>query len=143
MTQTRESSDPFDQPRLHVRFSLQMTWCVWALIFLGTGGARATASAHEPLDWFRSVEERTMFHAFVDQLDVDYNPAERLLRRPFVPPSYRKQTSVTGDLVHPTRDSARYAVALLDTGDPARIEQACDIANSNGVRGSRRSPASR
>jgi hypothetical protein len=74
---------------------------------------------------FRSAAEREAFQAHVAILDRDYNPEERLLRRPFSSPGYH--TTLTGGMVHPTRDSARYAVALLDTGDPERLERASDV----------------
>jgi hypothetical protein len=54
-----------------------------------------------------------------------YNPEAWLLRRPFSSPGYH--TTLTGGMVHPTRDSARYAVALLETGDPERLERACGV----------------
>lgn len=54
-----------------------------------------------------------------------YDPAERMLRRPFSSPGYH--TALTGGLVHPTRDSAGYAVGLLDTGNPEHLERAVAI----------------
>lgn len=54
-----------------------------------------------------------------------YNPEERMLRRPFSSPGYH--TTLTGGDVHPTRDTLNYAVALLDTGDPALLRRAEDI----------------
>jgi hypothetical protein len=44
-----------------------------------------------------------------------YDPDEAMLKRPFSSPGYH--TTLKGGMVHPTREAANYAVALLDTGD--------------------------
>lgn len=54
-----------------------------------------------------------------------YDPAERMIRRPFSSPGYH--TALKGGEVHPTRDALNYAVALLDTGEPALLQRAEDI----------------
>lgn len=54
-----------------------------------------------------------------------YDPAERMIRRPFSSPGYH--TALTGGFVHPTRDSLNYAVGLLDTGRPADLERAIAV----------------
>lgn len=54
-----------------------------------------------------------------------YDPAERMIRRPFSSPGYH--TTLTGGFVHPTKDSLAYAVGLLDTGRPADLARATDI----------------
>jgi hypothetical protein len=54
-----------------------------------------------------------------------YDPAERMIRRPFSSPGYH--TTLTGGFVHPTRDSLAYAVGLLDTGRPADLARAVDV----------------
>ncbi len=57
--------------------------------------------------------------------DRQYDPREKMLRRPFSSPGYH--TTITGGTVHPTRDSLGYAVALLDTGEPERLKRAEDV----------------
>ncbi|MCD6290493.1 MAG: hypothetical protein J7M34_08320 [Anaerolineae bacterium] len=57
--------------------------------------------------------------------DPQYDPAARMIRRPFSSPGYH--TTLTGGSVHPTRESLSYALALLDSGEPARLTQAIDI----------------
>jgi hypothetical protein len=59
------------------------------------------------------------------ELHPRYDSAERMIRRPFSSPGYH--TTLKGGDVHPTRDSLGYAVALLDTGDPALLQRAEDI----------------
>jgi hypothetical protein len=54
-----------------------------------------------------------------------YDPAERMIRRPFSSPGYH--TTLQGGWVHPTRDSLAYAVGLLDTGRPADLARAIDV----------------
>jgi hypothetical protein len=54
-----------------------------------------------------------------------YDPAERMIRRPFASPGYH--TTLKGGEVHPTRDSLVYAVALLDTGDAVFLQRAEEI----------------
>jgi hypothetical protein len=55
-------------------------------------------------------------------LDVQYDPAEQMLREPFSSPGYH--TTLTGGFVHSTRSSLNYAVALLDTRDDALLPRA-------------------
>lgn len=55
-------------------------------------------------------------------LDAQYDPAEQMLRRPYSSPGYH--TTLKGGMVHPTRESLAYAVALLDTGEEARRQRA-------------------
>ncbi len=53
-----------------------------------------------------------------------YDPAEKVLRRPFSSPGYH--TTLKGGTVHPTRGSFCYALALLDGGrdeDRRRAEE--------------------
>jgi hypothetical protein len=54
-----------------------------------------------------------------------YDPAAQMVRRPFSSPGYH--TTLQGGEVHPTRDSLRYAVALLDTGEADLLRRAEDI----------------
>lgn len=55
----------------------------------------------------------------------DYDPVERMIRRPFSSPGYH--TTLQGGFVHPTRDSLNYAVALLDTGEVRWQARAADL----------------
>jgi len=48
-----------------------------------------------------------------------------MIRRPFSSLGYH--TTLKGGYVHPPRDSLNYAVALLDSGEPARLKRAQDI----------------
>lgn len=57
--------------------------------------------------------------------DPQYDPAERMIRRPFSSPGYH--TTLTGGFVHPTRESLTYALALLDSGEPERLARATEI----------------
>ena len=57
--------------------------------------------------------------------ESSYDPAERMVRRPFHSPGYH--TTLSEGIVHPTRDSLAYALALLDSGDPAHHERAVAI----------------
>ncbi|GAB4564963.1 MAG: hypothetical protein Kow0047_15120 [Anaerolineae bacterium] len=54
-----------------------------------------------------------------------YDPDERMVIQPFSSPGYH--TTLTGGMVHPTRESLSYALALLDSGDPGDLERACAI----------------
>jgi hypothetical protein len=58
-------------------------------------------------------------------LDASYDPTERMLRVPFHSPGYH--TTLTGGIVHPTRDAAAYAAALLDSGEDARCARAEEV----------------
>ena len=57
--------------------------------------------------------------------EAAYDPAERMLVRPFSSPGYH--TALTGGDVHPTRESLVYALALLDSGEEADRERAAAI----------------
>jgi len=61
----------------------------------------------------------------LDRENKSYNPEERLLRLPFSTPGYH--TTLKGGMVHPTRESFVYAVALLDGGDADERERALAI----------------
>lgn len=58
-------------------------------------------------------------------LHETYDPEARMLRSALSSPGYH--TTLTSGLVHSTRSSLEYAVALLDTGDPQLLGRACDI----------------
>lgn len=71
---------------------------------------------------FASEAERTGFLKALAEQDRRYDPEEHMIRRPFSSPGYH--TTLKGGYVHPTRDSLNYAVALLDSGEPERLERA-------------------
>jgi len=76
-------------------------------------------------DLFSSPEQRVAFDKALAARDSAYDPAEKMIRRPFSSPGYH--TTLKGGYVHPTRDSLQYAVALLDSGDLERCKRAQDI----------------
>lgn len=65
------------------------------------------------------------FRAVLAQADTQYDPKERLLRAAFSSPGYH--TALKGGTVHRTRESAAYALLLLDTLEPAREARAFAI----------------
>jgi hypothetical protein len=58
-------------------------------------------------------------------MDANYDPKEQMLRRPFSSPGYH--TELKSGFVHPTRDTFTYALGLLDTGKPERLERAVAV----------------
>ncbi len=69
--------------------------------------------------------ERTQLHKAVAQAREDYDADQRMLRTPFASPGYH--TTHTGATVHETRQSLKFAVALLDTGFAQDLADAIDI----------------
>ena len=61
-------------------------------------------------------------------LHEKYNPATKMISSPFSSPGYH--TTLKGGTVHSTRAALNYAVALLDTGDEALRQRACDIIDT-------------
>jgi len=59
--------------------------------------------------------QRARLHRALEPLHKQYDPAAAMIARPFSSPGYH--TTLKGGVVHPTRDSLNYAIALLDTGD--------------------------
>lgn len=74
---------------------------------------------------FSSPQQKKAFLKALSREDERYDPAERMIRRPFSSPGYH--TTLKGGYVHPTRDSLNYAVALLDSGQLERLERAEQI----------------
>ncbi len=74
---------------------------------------------------FSSPQQKAGFLKALSKQDARYDPAEKMIRRPFSSPGYH--TTLKGGYVHPPRDSLNYAVALLDSGEPARVKRAQDI----------------
>ena len=74
---------------------------------------------------FSSQQQKAGFLKALNKQDAHYDPAEKMIRRPFSSPGYH--TTLKGGYVHPPRDSLNYAVALLDSGEPTRLKRAQDI----------------
>ena len=85
----------------------------------------ATAAPAARAEPFASNAEKQAFLRALSRQDERYDPAQKMIRRPFSSPGYH--TTLKGGYVHPTRDSLGYALALLDSGEPQRLERACDI----------------
>jgi hypothetical protein len=77
------------------------------------------------VEMFSSQEQKEAFLKALSKQDERYDPTERMIRRPFSSPGYH--TTLKGGFVHPARDSLNYAVALLDSGRPERLERAEQI----------------
>jgi hypothetical protein len=93
---------------------------VWiGVIALGLPGLCLAA------DRFPTEARRQGFLQALAAQDARYDPQEKMLRAPFSSPGYH--TTLTGGTVHRTRESLKYAVALLDAGDSARLERAQQI----------------
>ncbi|HEC03065.1 MAG TPA: hypothetical protein ENI81_05955, partial [Phycisphaerales bacterium] len=73
-------------------------------------------------DLFSSQQQKDAFLRVLSKQDERYDPAERMIRKPYSSPGYH--TTLKGGYVHPTRDSLNYAVALLDSDEPERLERA-------------------
>ena len=76
----------------------------------------------EGAEMFSSQQQKDAFLKALAEEDKRYDPAEQMIRRPFSSPGYH--TTLKGGDVHPTRDSLNYAVALLNSGEPGRLERA-------------------
>ncbi|HUU17407.1 MAG TPA: hypothetical protein VMW72_09680 [Sedimentisphaerales bacterium] len=74
---------------------------------------------------FSSPQQKAGFLKALSEQDAHYDLAEKMIRRPFSSPGYH--TTLKDGYVHPPRDSLNYAVALLDSGEPARLKRAQDI----------------
>jgi hypothetical protein len=62
----------------------------------------------------------------LEEMDALYDEGERLLKIPFQGPGYHSRLA-NGTMSHPTRESASYALDLLETGEPWRVERAGEI----------------
>lgn len=89
---------------------------ICALLVACTAAASATDAEPPPRD--PAAETLEARHA-------QFDPAERMLKRPFSSPGYH--TTLKGGMVHRTRESLEYAVACLDTGDPKLEQRAAGI----------------
>jgi len=70
--------------------------------------------------WTRRHDDRCLAAAIARD-EADFDPAANLIRRRSGSTYHSK---LTGQMVHPIRDSAAYALALLDAGDDAHIPRA-------------------
>jgi len=71
---------------------------------------------------FPTEVRRQAFLKALGECDARYDATEQMLQAPFSSPGYH--TTLTGGTVHSTRESFEYAVALLDSGEPERLERA-------------------
>jgi len=76
---------------------------------------------------FSGEDRRQAFLWALAKEDESYDPAARMLRAEFSSPGYH--TTLQGGTVHRTRESLKYAVALLDSGDPERLRRAEAVLN--------------
>ncbi len=95
-----------------------LTLSAWFMISASLLAAPITPAPLDP-------ETRAKLAKTLEPLHAQYDPAEKMIRRPFSSPGYH--TTLKGGDVHPTRDSLRYARAILDLGDPAMDRRAFDI----------------
>lgn len=77
------------------------------------------------VDRFPTEARREGFLKALAEQDKRYDPKEKMLRTPFSSPGYH--TTLRDGTVHRTRESLKYAVALLDADDTARLERARQI----------------
>jgi glyoxylase-like metal-dependent hydrolase (beta-lactamase superfamily II) len=70
-------------------------------------------------------ERRQLLIKTLEPLNRQYDPREKMVESPFHSPGYH--TVYKGATIHSTRESLRYAAALLDTGEPELRQQAFDI----------------
>ncbi|MEN6575164.1 MAG: hypothetical protein ABFD90_02385 [Phycisphaerales bacterium] len=76
---------------------------------------------------FSNEDRRQAFLRALEKEDESYDSAARMLWAEFSSPGYH--TTLQGGVVHRTRESLKYAVALLDSGDTARLQRAAAILN--------------
>lgn len=102
-------------------------FCAWrpaiaallmAFFTTGCGPAKPPATANQPL---RPAQTKLL-----DRFDPLYDPDRRMLQEPFRSPGYHSRTPA-GELVHPTRESLIYALALLQRGEAEDVSRATGI----------------
>lgn len=74
---------------------------------------------------FPTEARRQSFLKALAQQDANYDPVEKMLRSTFSSPGYH--TTLRDGTVHRTRESLKYAVALLDAGGTAQLDRAQQI----------------
>ena len=75
---------------------------------------------------FQSESEKTLHLKLLDNYIKKYDENVHLLQEECLSRGYHTKMS-TGDIVHPTRDSLEFALALLDGGRERDIKIALDI----------------
>ncbi len=71
---------------------------------------------------FSAEDRRQAFLRALAHEDESYDPAARMVRAEFSSPGYH--TTLQSGIVHRTRESLKYAVALLDSGESSRLPRA-------------------
>jgi hypothetical protein len=89
---------------------------------LMTLAAQAPAPQPSSAIPFLSPTQLQRLQAALEPWHARYDPNERMIREPLQSPGYH--TTLRSGLVHPTRSSLSYAVALLDTGEEQLSERA-------------------
>ncbi|MCU0914120.1 MAG: hypothetical protein MUC88_06110 [Planctomycetes bacterium] len=92
----------------------------WVGLCVIVGSAQALAA-----NPFPTAARRQAFLQALARQDQSYDAAARMLQASFSSPGYH--TTLTGGTVHRTRETLKYAVALLDAGDPERFQRAEQI----------------
>jgi len=87
--------------------------------------AKPASPARSRFAFSLSHSDQSLLRASLDAEETTYDSAARMVRTPFSSPGYH--TTLRGGMVHPTRQSLVYAVALLDSGEAARLARAADI----------------
>lgn len=72
-----------------------------------------------------SDQERAVLDSVLTELESQYDPEENMLVSEFSSPGYH--TTLTGGMVHRTRQSLTYAASCLDSGDPDLVQRGIDI----------------
>jgi hypothetical protein len=97
------------------------------LSFSGLALCAALATATPPPFAISDGQKARLSRALAP-LHERYDPATKMVRSPFSSPGYH--TTLKGGTVHSTRTALGYAVALLDTGDEALLQRACEILDA-------------
>jgi hypothetical protein len=90
-----------------------------ALFILGGSALGAESYPHR---FKASPEQAADLQKLIEPWHSQFDAQTNMLRMPFQSPGYH--TTLKGGVVHSTRESLTYAVALLDTGDPRWVPQA-------------------
>ncbi len=91
-------------------------------ILLICGAAAILSVPAVGAELFPTPARRQAFLKALAECDSRYDAKEQMLQSPYSSPGYH--TTLTGGMVHSTRESLDYAVALLDSGEPERQKRA-------------------
>ncbi len=97
---------------------MRFWWGLGLILVLGAGVCSASSL-------FPTAARREGFFKALAEQDKNYDPGQKMLRAKFSSPGYH--TTLKNGYVHRTRESLKYAVALLDSGDPDRAVVAAEI----------------